>query len=168
MDKYDLKSEGPNYEGTISVLEYQQGKRTQKRSFNNVFAKNFSTDPNFTDEQFEEIFKPFGKLYNACVMRDHEGKSKGFGFACFEDPASAEKAVQELNAGEPINGEPKLYVGEAKKKTDRTQQLQINNFKYKKSIMFFSLFVKNFPAGTTEEELRIFFSSASNGEVTKV
>jgi len=34
------------------------------------------------------------------------------------------------------------------------------NFKYKKSIMFFSLFVKNFPPGTTEEELKIYFSSA--------
>jgi len=44
----------------------------------------------------------------------------------------------------------------------------MNNFKYKKSIMFFSLFVKNFPLGTTEEELKIFFSSACQGDVTKV
>ena len=45
----------------------------------------------------------------------------------------------------------------------------MSNFKYKKSIMFFSLFVKNFPPGTTEEEIRIYFSSACNGgEVTKV
>ena len=29
----------------------------------------------------------------------------------------------------------------------------MTNFKYKKSIMFFSLFVKNFPVGTTAEEL---------------
>ena len=34
--------------------------------------------------------------------------------------------------------------------------------------MFFSLFVKNFPVGTTEEELRIYFSTACQGEVTKV
>lgn len=106
-------------------------------------------------------------------MRDSQGKSKGFGFVCFEDPASAEKAVQELNGrtdetNPADDSKPKLFVGEARKKSERAQQLQINNFKYKKSIMFFSLFVKNFPAGTTEEELRIFFSSASNGEVTKV
>lgn len=44
----------------------------------------------------------------------------------------------------------------------------MSNFKYKKSIMFFSLFVKNFPIGTTEEELKIYFSSACQGEVTKV
>jgi RNA recognition motif-containing protein len=45
----------------------------------------------------------------------------------------------------------------------------MNNFKYKKSIMFFSLFVKNFPPGTTEDELKIYFQSACNGgEVSKV
>lgn len=35
--------------------------------------------------------------------------------------------------------------------------------------MLFSLFVKNFPPGTTEEELTLFFKQASQGgEVTKV
>ena len=40
----------------------------------------------------------------------------------------------------------------------------MSNFKYKKSIMYFSLFVKNFPLGTTEEELRIYFNSATQGD----
>lgn len=53
-----------------------------------------------------------------------------------------------------------LYVREAKKKSIRMAELQMSNFKYKKSIMFFSLFVKNFPVGTTEEELRIYFQTA--------
>ena len=45
----------------------------------------------------------------------------------------------------------------------------MNNFKYKKSIMFFSLFVKNFPLGTTEEELKIYFTTAcQGGEVTRI
>ena len=44
----------------------------------------------------------------------------------------------------------------------------MNNFKYKKSIMFFSLFVKNFPVGTTDEELKIYFQSACQGEVSRV
>lgn len=44
------------------------------------------------------------------------------------------------------------------------------DFKYKKSIMYFSLFVKNFPPGTTEEELKIYFEKASptGGDVSKV
>ena len=45
----------------------------------------------------------------------------------------------------------------------------MNNFKYKKSIMYFSLFVKQFPVDTTEEELKIYFSQAcGGGEVTKI
>jgi RNA recognition motif-containing protein len=55
------------------------------------------------------------------------------------------------------NKGPKLFCCEAKKKKERAQELTMNNFKYKKSIMFFSLFVKNFPPGTTEDELKIYF-----------
>jgi hypothetical protein len=44
----------------------------------------------------------------------------------------------------------------------------MTNFKYKKSIMFFSLFVKNFPVGTTAEELQIYFQTACQGEVNRV
>ena len=110
-------------------------------------------------------------------MRDGNGESKGFGFVCFTDAAAAEKATQYVlgTEGSAVNeaedgSDPKringvklsdLYVREAKKKSQRMTELQMNNFKYKKSIMFFSLFVKNFPPGTTEEELRIYFSTAS-------
>lgn len=64
------------------------------------------------------------------------------------------------NRGRRVNGVrlSDLYVREAKKKSQRAAELQLTNFKYKKSIMFFSLFVKNFPPGTTAEELKIYFS----------
>ena len=96
MDKYDLKSDGQQNEGYLSVLEYQHGKKTQKKSFNNVYVKNFSTDLEFTDEQLATLFSTYGEILNASVMRDSEGKSKGFGFVCFKDPAAAEKATNEL------------------------------------------------------------------------
>ena len=89
---------------------------------------------------------------------------------CFTDPSAAEKAtyyVQRSDAQAEDGIDPKveingikltdLYVREAKKKSQRVAEIQMNNFKYKKSIMFFSLFVKNFPPGTTEEELKIYF-----------
>ena len=118
-------------------------------------------------------------------MRDGQGVSKGFGFICFADPSAAEKATSYVLRNEATDGDKNqdsaseqrvikgvklgdLYVREAKKKEQRHHELQMNNFKYKKSIMFFSLFVKNFPIGTTEEELKIYFSSACQGDVTKV
>jgi len=116
-------------------------------------------------------------------MRDGNGDSKGFGFVCFVDPASAQKAADEImkqqmsdKDGDKIGEEAKIvnskftniYVREAKKKSQRQHELMMQNFKYKKSIMFFSLFVKNFPPGTTEDELKIYFSTACQGEVTKI
>jgi len=77
----------------LSVLEYQ-GKKTFKKSFNNVYVKNFPKDPSFTEECLEELFKEFGEVQNAAIMRDGDGISKGFGFVCFTDASSAEKATQ--------------------------------------------------------------------------
>lgn len=97
-------------------------------------------------------------------MRDGNGDSKGFGFVCFTDSSSAEKALQAITFqktdSEKETADQKfgnIYVREAKKKQQRQAELLMLNFKYKKSIMFFSLFVKNFPPGTTEDELKIYF-----------
>ena len=177
MDKYDLKAEGRGKEGTLTVLEYQAKKPTiHKKQFNNVYVKGFPKENDFTEENLAELFKEFGELQNVAIMRDGTGLSKGFGFVCFTEGGAAEKATQYVLRNDPgALGEnpdvplPKqvqgikltdLYVREAKKKTQRVAELQMNNFKYKKSIMFFSLFVKNFPVGTTDEELRIYFSTA--------
>lgn len=86
--------------------------------------------------------------------------------------------MEQSSQGEKIDHELKevkgikltdLYIKEAKKKSQREKELTMNNFKYKKSIMYFSLFVKNFPVGTTEEELKIYFTTAGGGgEVTRI
>ena len=170
-------------------MEYQ-GKKSQavRRSFNNVYVKGFPKDPSFTDENLGELFKEFGEIQSAAIMRDGTGESKGFGFVCFTNSSSAEKATQYVLRKEHsdaaddtdqhlIDDQARsvkgvkladLYVREAKKKPQRVAELQMNNFKYKKSIMFFSLFVKNFPPGTTVEELKIYFSTACQGEVNRV
>jgi polyadenylate-binding protein len=175
MDKYDLSNDGNGSVGTLSVLEYQGKKSaltTHKKSFNNVYVKGFPVE--YSDENLIDLFKEHGKIQNVAIMRDGTGVSKGFGFVCFEDSSSAEKATQHYQrldadkdqaADEALGFKvSELYVREAKKKSVRVQELQMNNFKYKKSIMYFSLFVKNFPLGTTEEELRIYFNSATQGD----
>lgn len=95
MDKYDLSTDGNGITGLLSVLEYQ-GKKSQaaRRSFNNVYVKGFPKDASFTDEHLAELFKEFGEIQSAAIMRDGHGQSKGFGFVCFADASSAEKATQ--------------------------------------------------------------------------
>ena len=95
MDKYDLSSDGNGAEGTLTVMEYQgkkSGLNTHKKSFNNVYVKGFPVD--YSDDNLIDLFKEFGKIQNVAIMRDGTGISKGFGFVCFEDSSSAEKATQ--------------------------------------------------------------------------
>lgn len=47
-----------------------------------------------TAETLREIFSPFGTLEECVVVRDAEGRSKGYGFLNFSTPMEAFKAVQ--------------------------------------------------------------------------
>ncbi|MCP9263243.1 Polyadenylate-binding protein [Dirofilaria immitis] len=66
-------------------------------------------------------FEAYGKITSAKVMCDDNGRSKGFGFVCFEKPDEATKAVTEMN-GKMMCTKP-LYVALAQRKEDRKAQL---------------------------------------------
>lgn len=157
------KEVGP--ESTLSVVEYQLKKA--KKSSSNVYVKNFPLD--VTEEDLRCLFSNYGEIQNVCIMKDEVGKSKGFGFVSFTEASGAERAITESAKAAEIDFRfTNLYVREAKSKAERDQELMLSNFNYKKSIIYFSLFVKNFPPGTTEEELKIYFESGCQGQVTKV
>ena len=37
----------------------------------------------FNESDLIELFKPFGEIASAVVMKDDVGRSRGFGFVCF-------------------------------------------------------------------------------------
>jgi polyadenylate-binding protein len=80
----------------------------------NLYVKNL--DENVTDEQLKTEFGKFGQINSAKIMQEG-GRSKGFGFVCFNTPEEANKAVAEMN-GKNLNGKP-LYVAMAQRKEDR-------------------------------------------------
>lgn len=55
----------------------RQSKTEELRSqFTNIFVK--SINPEASEAEFEDLFKPFGDIVSAALGKDEEGKSKGW------------------------------------------------------------------------------------------
>lgn len=59
-----------------------------------------------------ELFEKYGKVLNAKVITDDEGRSKGFGFVEYDKDEDADKAIDNLNGTEHAGR--KLEVSVAK------------------------------------------------------
>lgn len=99
--------------------ELQKVERMQRYQGVNLYVKNL--DDTVDDETLKKHFEPYGKITSAKVMTDENGRSKGFGFVCFEKPEEATNAVTEMNA-KMVCSKP-LYVALAQRKEDRRAQL---------------------------------------------
>lgn len=60
-------------------------------------------------------FEGYGELVEAVVVTDREtGRSRGFGFVTFADPAHADRAIEEMD-GKEVDGRP-IKVNEARQR----------------------------------------------------
>uniref|UniRef100_A0A2P2HWE3 Polyadenylate-binding protein n=1 Tax=Hirondellea gigas TaxID=1518452 RepID=A0A2P2HWE3_9CRUS len=84
----------------------------------NLYIKNL--DDCIDDERLRKEFTPYGTITSAKVMTE-DGRSKGFGFVCFNLPEEATRAVTEMN-GRILVAKP-LYVALAQRREDRKAQL---------------------------------------------
>ncbi|UYV79045.1 PABPC4 [Cordylochernes scorpioides] len=138
------------------------------RRFMNVYIKNF--EDALDDEKLRELFEKYGRITSAKVMYDENGKSKGFGFVSYEEPESAEKAVQDLNE-KVIDGRT-LYVGRAQKKAERQAELRrkFEQLKIERQTRYqgVNLYVKNLDDAIDDERLRKEFLPFGNITSAKV
>lgn len=81
----------------------------------NVYIKYL--DDQVDDQRLRDEFSKFGTITSAKVMRDENGKSKGYGFVCFSSPQEAIKAVNDMNGR--ILSTKAIYVALAQKREDR-------------------------------------------------
>ena len=129
-----------------------------KAKFTNVFAKNI--DESVSDEDFVNMFSPFGKITSASLQKDEDGKSRGFGFVNFETHEDAQKAVDEMHNKE-VNGKV-MFVGRAQSKAEREDELrrQFEQLKLERINKYqgVNLYVKNLDESITEEKLKEEFS----------
>eukprot|EP00914_Ancora_sagittata_P023429 GHVO01046374.1.p1 GENE.GHVO01046374.1~~GHVO01046374.1.p1 ORF type:complete len:613 (+),score=90.51 GHVO01046374.1:136-1974(+) len=106
-----------------SVLKHRAGPttdRTQKHRGVNLYIKNL--DEAVDDGKVYEAFSPFGEVVSAKVMRDGNGRSRGFGFVCFETAEAATNAVAEMHL--KLMMDKPLYVGLAERREQRLARLQ--------------------------------------------
>ncbi|KAL3113941.1 hypothetical protein niasHT_017891 [Heterodera trifolii] len=99
--------------------EQYKAERVQRFQGVNLYVKNLHDTIN--DETLRNNFESYGNITSAKVMCDEHGRSKGFGFVCFEKADEATKAVVEMN--NKIIGNKPLYVALAQRKEDRKAQL---------------------------------------------
>ena len=137
----------------ISKKDRESKFEEMKAKFTNIYVKNI--DLAYTEEEFEKLFAPYGKITSIYLEKDQDGKSKGFGFVNFEEHDAAVKAVEELNDKE-INGQ-KIYVGRAQKKRERMEELkkQYEAIRLEKLAKYqgVNLFVKNLDDSIDSEKL---------------
>ncbi|MGD9209191.1 MAG: RNA-binding protein [Desulfobacteraceae bacterium] len=50
-----------------------------------------------TEEQLEDVFKTYGKLKFVRIIRDQQGRSKGYAFVEFVDASAAQEAMEVEN-----------------------------------------------------------------------
>ncbi|XP_037915555.1 polyadenylate-binding protein isoform X2 [Hermetia illucens] len=101
--------------------KFEELKKKRQDSFHgfNLYVKNL--DDTIDDDRLRKEFASFGTITSAKVMMEEEGRSKGFGFVCFNSADEATRAVTEMN-GRIIGSKP-LYVALAQRKEDRKAHL---------------------------------------------
>ncbi|EOA16226.1 hypothetical protein CARUB_v10004368mg [Capsella rubella] len=129
-----------------------------KSKFTNVYVKNLGENTN--DDDLKNAFSEYGKITSAVVMKDGDGKSKGFGFVNFENADDAAMAVESLNGHRFDDKE--WYVGRAQKKSERETELRV---RYEQNLkeaadkfQSSNLYVKNLDPSISDEKLKEIFS----------
>jgi len=99
---------------------YERNLHDKPTAKTNVYVRNLADS--VTDEDLRNLFKDFGQIKSAIVMKHPNESSKGFGFCDFATPEAASEAIQKV-MGHVFHGKP-LYVALAQRKVDRHAMLE--------------------------------------------
>jgi polyadenylate-binding protein len=152
----------------ISKKERQSKVEEQRAQFTNIFVKNL--DPDFTQTELEDLFKPFGEIVSAALGSDEAGSSKGFAFVSFTSHEAARAAVDEVNDRD-IKGR-KVFVGRAQKRAERDEELrrvhEERRLENESKNAGVNLYVKNIDDEWDDDRLRTEFDFAGTITSAKI
>ncbi|KAM3747477.1 hypothetical protein ACB098_05G038300 [Castanea mollissima] len=140
----------------------------EELNFTNLYVKNLSEDT--TEELLRDQFSKFGKVSSVAIMKDNQGKSRGFGFVNFESSEDAKNAVGALNGA--FIGSKYLFVGRAQRKTEREELLKreyVERCNYtNEQLKASNLFVNNLSTSVDDNKLKEHFSTCGQLKSVKV
>lgn len=134
------------------IMWSQRDPAARKNGSGNVFIKNLHKD--IDNKTLHDTFSAFGNILSCKIATDANGVSKGFGFVHYDNPDSANDAIESVN-GMLLN-DLEVYVGPHISKKDRESKWQelIENYT--------NVYVKNISLETKEEDLRKLFEAYGN------
>jgi len=145
----------PYKNGKLLVESFKNsGSRTASfMNYNNLFVKN--VPKSFSDKDIIDLFKPYGEIISAVVIKEHPDASlnKGFGFVCFKKAEDAKNAEMKLN-NLVIEGK-NLYICRALPKDEHRRKLREERYKTFKDC---NLYVKELPEDINNDKLKEAFS----------
>lgn len=130
--------------------------------YTNVYFKNLPDS--LTEEEFLAEFSKYGQITSSVLMKDDQGKPKGFGFANFATHDQAVKCVTEAHESD-FRGHT-LYVARAQQKKEREMFLRKTSDERANRFQGANLYMKNLDEAVTEHELRSLFEPF--GTITSV
>ena len=144
---------GTDFKGNkIQLMTWSPATVLKSKETANLYIKDL--DQSITQKDLKEKFSVFGTILSVKLETFQDGMSKGFGYVQFEDVNCATKAIEELNNTD-WNGKV-ITVCHFKKKGEREERKLVKN----------NLYVRNFPASFTEEDLKELFSK--HGPITSL
>ncbi|KAI7621256.1 splicing factor, CC1-like protein [Hortaea werneckii] len=76
-----------------------------------------------SENDLRQVFEPFGDLEFVQLQKEEQGRSKGYGFVQFVDPAKAKEALESLNGFELANRPIRVGLGNDKFTPESTSSL---------------------------------------------
>lgn len=116
------------------IMWSQRDPSIRKSGVGNIFIKNL--DKSIDHQALHDTFQTYGNILSCKVALDESGQSLGYGFVHYDNPESADKAIQTVN-GMNIKGN-KVYVGPFIPRKERIRAMGGEK-------KFTNVYVKNLP-----------------------